>query len=156
MKILIDSREQAPFTFQGKTYAGVQIETGTLATGDYSLAGLTDKIAIERKSVADLVQCLGRERKRFERELIRAAALDSFVVVVEADWREIAQGQYRSQLNPHAACQSIAAFTARLKISFLLAGSRAGAEYMTWSVLRQYLDGARKRYAAIVKAHEAA
>lgn len=156
MKILIDSREQAPFMFQGKPYVGVQIETGTLVTGDYSLAGLTNKIAVERKSLADLTQCLGRERERFERELIRAAALDCFAVVIEADWREIAQGQYRSQLNPHAACQSIAAFTARLKIPFLLAGSRAGAEYMTWSLLRQYLEGARKRYAAIVKAHEAA
>ena len=156
MKILIDSREQTPFTFQGKTYADVQTETATLATGDYSLAGLTDKIAVERKSLADLVQCLGRERERFERELIRAAALDCFAVVIEADWRELAQGQYRSQLNPHSACQSIAAFTARLKIPFIFSGSRAGAEYMTWSVLRQYLEGARKRLRAIVKAHEAA
>lgn len=156
MKILIDTREQTPFTFQGKPYGDVQTETATLATGDYSLAGLTDKVAIERKSLADLVQCLGRERERFERELIRAAALDCFAVVIEADWRELAQGQYRSQLNPHSACQSIAAFTARLHVPFFFAGSRSGAEYCAWSLLRQYLEGARKRYAAIVKAHEAA
>lgn len=156
MKILIDTREQTPFTFQGKTYVDVQTEAGMLLTGDYSLAGLTDKIAVERKSFADLVQCLGRERERFERELQRAAALDFFVVVIEADWREIVQGQYRSQLNPHSACQSVAAFMARLRVPFLFAGSRAGAEYCTWSLLRQYLEGARKRLREIVKAHEAA
>lgn len=156
MRILIDSREQCPFTFAEKRYAEVQIEVGTLQTGDYSLAGLTDRVAIERKSLSDLVQCLGRERERFERELVRAAGLDCFAVVIEAGLQELAQGQYRSKLNPHAACQSIAAFTARLKIPFLFAGSRAGAEYMTWSLLHQYLEGARKSLRAIMKAHEAA
>ncbi len=78
MKILIDSREQNPFTFQGRHYGGVEIEAASLQTGDYSLAGLQDRIAIERKSLADLVACLGRERGRFERELTRAAALEVF------------------------------------------------------------------------------
>ena len=37
-----------------------------------------------------------------------------------------------------------------------LSGSRAAAEYTAWGFLRQYLEGARKRWAAIVKAHDAA
>lgn len=131
MKIIVDSREQSPFSFQGKFYADIQIETGTLATGDYSLAGLTDKAAVERKELADLVQCLGRERERFERELIRAQGLDCFAVVVEAGWQELAGGQYRSKLNPHSACQSVAAFTARYGTPFYFVGSRAAAEYCT-------------------------
>lgn len=61
MKILIDTREQAPYSFQGKYYQDVKIEHGTLQSGDYSLAGLTDKIAVERKELPDLIQCLGRE-----------------------------------------------------------------------------------------------
>ena len=69
MKILIDTREQAPFAFTHERYAGTTIEAGTLDTGDYSLAGLTDLVAVERKSLPDLVACLGRERERFEREL---------------------------------------------------------------------------------------
>jgi hypothetical protein len=153
MRIVIDTREQAPFAFKHEKYIGVVIEPGALDTGDYSLAGLTDKVAVERKSLPDLVACLGRERERFERELQRAAALDAFAVVVEASWTELAAGQYRSQLNPHAACQSVAAFMARHRIPFLFAGSRAGAEYVCWSFLHQYLKSARKRFKSIVKAH---
>jgi len=153
MKVIIDSREQAPFAFQHEKYAGTVAEVGTLDTGDYSLSGLTDRVAVERKSLPDLVACLGRERERFERELQRAAALDAFAVVVEASWSELAAGQYRSQLNPHSACQSVLAFTARYRIPFLFAGSRAGAEYVTWGFLRQYLESARKRWGHIIKAH---
>ena len=153
MKVIVDSREQAPFAFQHEKYAGTAVEVGALDTGDYSLAGLTDRVAVERKSLPDLVACLARERERFERELQRAAALDAFAVVVEASWSELAGGQYRSQLNPHSACQSVLAFTARYRIPFMFAGSRAGAEYVTWGFLRQYLESARKRWGSIVKAH---
>lgn len=110
-------------------------------------------MAVERKELSDLVQCLGRERERFERELQRARGLDCFAVVVEASWRDLAGGNYRSRLRPHAGCQSIAAFMARYGVPFLFAGSRAAAEYASWSILRQYLEGARKRLKAIVGAH---
>ena len=152
MKILVDTREQRPFTFEHERY-GVQIQPGTLSIGDYSLRGLEDKVAVERKSLPDLVQCLGRERERFKRELLRGAALDAFVVVVEAGWTDLAGGNFRSQLNPHAACQSVLAFMSRYRVPFLFAGSRPAAEYVTWGILRQYLEGARKRWASIVKAH---
>ena len=153
MKVIVDSREQAPFTFRHEKYAGTVAETGALDTGDYSLAGLIDRVAVERKSLPDLVACLSRERERFERELQRAAALDAFAVVVEASWADLAAGQYRSQLNPHSACQSVLAFTVRYRTPFIFAGSRAGAEYVTWGFLRQYLESARKRWGSIVKAH---
>ena len=152
MQIIVDSREQLPFTFSHERY-DVQIQQGTLAVGDYSLRGLEDKVAVERKSLPDLVQCLGRERERFERELQRGAALDAFAVVIEAAWPDLAGGNFRSQLNPHAACQSVLAFMSRYRTPFLFAGSRPAAEYVTWGFLRQYLEGARKRWASIVKAH---
>ena len=150
MTILVDSREQKPFTFERYD---VQIQPGTLSVGDYSLYSLEDKVAVERKSLPDLVQCLGRERERFERELQRGAALDAFAVVIEAGWTDLAGGNFRSQLNPHAACQSTLAFMARYRLPFLFAGSRPAAEYSVWGFLRQYLEGARKRWASIVKAH---
>jgi hypothetical protein len=153
MTIIIDTREQAPFAFEHERYAGTIVEPGTLDTGDYSLAGLSDRVAVERKSLPDLVGCLGRERERFERELQRAAALDAFAVVVESSWADLAGGKYRSQMNPHSACQSVLAFTCRYRVPFLFAGSRAGAEYATWGFLRQYLESARKRWGSIVKAH---
>ena len=152
MQIIVDSREQLPFTFSHERY-DVQIQQGTLAVGDYSLRNLEDKVAVERKSLPDLVQCLGRERSRFERELQRGMALDAFTVVVEASWSDLASGNFRSRINQHAACQSVLAFMARYRMPFLFAGSRAAAEYAAWGFLRQYLEGARKRWANIVKAH---
>lgn len=152
MTILVDSREQRPFNFEHERY-DVKIQPGTLITGDYSLRGLEDKVAVERKSLPDLVGCLGRERERFERELLRGAALDAFAVVIEAGWADLAGGNFRSQINPHAACQSVLAFMARYRLPFLFAGSRPAAEYVTWGFLCQFLAGARKRWASIVKAH---
>ena len=152
MTILVDTREQRPFNFEHERY-DVQIQPGTLTVGDYSLRGLEDKVAVERKSLPDLVQCLGRERERFERELQRGAALDAFAVVIEGSWSDLANGNFRSQLNPHAACQSVLAFMARYRLPFLFAGSRPAAEYSVWGFLRQFLEGARKRWASIVKAH---
>ena len=152
MKLIIDSREQAPFTFNHERY-GVETVRGALTVGDYSLAGLEDRVAVERKSLPDLVQCLGRERDRFERELQRGEALNAFCVVVEAGWQDLLRGEDRSRLKPHAACQSVAAFMSRYRVPFIFAGSRTAAEYVTWSFLRQYLEGARRRWRAIVRAH---
>lgn len=152
MQIIVDSREQKPFPFVGKYYVDTVTIPGALQVGDYSLAGLESHIAIERKSLADLVQCLGRDRDRFEREILRGRGLEFFAVVCEGSWRDIANGNYRSQLNSHSAAQSVASFMARHKCPFFFSESRKAAEYITWSLLRQYLTGKQKEYKAIAQA----
>lgn len=153
MRIIIDTREQCPFPFAGKYYEDVEVERGALPTGDYSLAGLVDRIAIERKSLDDLLGCLTKHRARFEAELNRARGLSLFAVVVEAGWADLAQGAYRSRMQPHAACQSVTSFMVKYGVPFLFAGSRAAAEYLCWSILHQFLDGTAKRYREIIRAH---
>ena len=56
MKILCDTREQSPYTFD--RYQGVTVERAALQTCDYSLAGLHDHIGLERKSLDDLTGTL--------------------------------------------------------------------------------------------------
>lgn len=141
MKLIVDSREKLSFGFENERYKDITLQRKKLEIGDYSIEGFEDSVAIERKSLPDLVQCLGRDRTRFEKELLRARGLDSFCVVVEDSFLSLARGEYRSQLNPHSACQSILAFTARYGVPFLFAGSRTAAEYCTYSFLRQYLKG---------------
>ena len=142
LRVVVDSREQAPWSFTGASvYEGTQVVQGSLQSGDYSLEGFEHLVACERKSLPDLVACLGRERPRFARELERARGLDAFCVVVEGSWQELAQGQYRSQLQPHSACQSIASFMARMGVPFWFCGTRPAAEYCCWSFLRQWLQG---------------
>lgn len=151
MKIFCDSREQAPFSFGGYD---CEVLTGTLTTGDYSLAGLTDRCAVERKSLDDLLSCLtGEGRERFERELARARGLECFAVVVEASMQDIAEGRYRSRMKPHAALQSVLAFQVRYGVPFLWCGNRAVAEYAVFHYLRHYLREARERLRTVLKAH---
>ena len=151
MKIVIDTREQRPFDFLA--HGGeVEAERGTLSLGDYSLAGLEDRVAVERKSLADLVTCLGTERERFQRDLMRAAAMEAFAVVVEAAWQDLASGNYRSRLHPAAATASVLAFMARYRIPFLFAGNRANAEAVTVGFLRQYLKGKEHELKAVQEA----
>lgn len=151
MKIIVDTREQAPFGFDKFE---CEVITGTLATGDYSLAGLEDRCAVERKSLDDLLGCLvGDGRERFERELARARGLDAFCVVVEASFQDMAEGRYRSKMKPHAALQSVLAFQVRHGCPFIWCGTRAGAKYATFHFLRHYLREAQERLKAVVKAH---
>lgn len=132
--IIIDTREQKPLTF------GLPSERGTLPTGDYSLAGLEDSIAIERKSVNDLVGCLkGKERERFERELARGADMDYFALVIEADLADLASGNYRSRMTPKSVIQSLMAFSVRYRLPVFFCPGRAYAARVVESLLAKYV-----------------
>lgn len=150
LHIVVDSRERHPFEFAGEGYAGVTLSTGTLQTGDYSIQGLQDVVACERKSMNDLAHCLGTDRERFVRQLQRGRGMDAYCVVCEGSWLDLAQGNYSARgLHPHAACQSVASFVSRMGIPFMFAGSRKAAEYLCWSFLHQYAMGIRRRLRAV-------
>ena len=101
MQIIIDTREQLPYTFQ------TPCVKGTLSIGDYSISGLEDLVSIERKTLPDLIGCLCNGRSRFKRELHRGKSLDYFAVVIEASLSDIVSGNYRSRMTPKSAIQSI-------------------------------------------------
>ena len=143
MKLLVDTREQKPFSF-----ARFQVDTErvTLPAGDYSLPGFEDKVAIERKELNDLIGCLCTGRDRFERELSKLRFYDLAAVVVEATLDDVSKGRYRSEMKPQAALQSVFAFQVRYRVPFVWAGNRAGAQYATFSLLEKYLGEIGKRY----------
>lgn len=120
--IIIDTREQTPFTF-----ANLPTQPGTLDAGDYSIAGLTHLIAVERKSLPDLLACIGRDRDRFKRELQRLHAYRFRLLVVEADAATIEGGNWRSALTPAHVLGSLAAWTAQYNLPVWLAGTREAA-----------------------------
>jgi DNA excision repair protein ERCC-4 len=121
--ILQDSREQRPPQFS----AAVSVEIVTLVTGDYSLRGATEMVAIERKSKPDLVQCVGRERPRFIDQMERLAAYPIRALVVEATWDELAAGIYRSRINPRSVTGTLLALTVDLGIPVWLVGTPQNA-----------------------------
>ena len=140
MKVVVDSREQKPYCFED--FPDVEVIKGSLPQGDYSLPGLENHVAIERKSLSDLTLCLGRDRQRFSREMYRARGMECFAIVVESTWAALAGGQYKSKLSPQSAVATCCAIMARLKIPIVFAGSRQAAEAVTHNLLRQYLRGA--------------
>jgi ERCC4-type nuclease len=144
IRIIQDSREQAPYSFA--SFPDVACSVGALDTGDYSLAGFEDRIALERKRLDDLIGCLSKDRARFERELSRARNFEMFAVIIEDSLQSIISGRYHSQMKSAAVIQSIAAFSVRYRVPFLFCGNRAGGELMVYSLLSKFTYEIRKRY----------
>ncbi len=91
---IVDQQEKLPLDLLLPT------KRAHLVTADYSVEGLTHLIAVERKSLADLVLCAGRERDRFEACIKRMKSYEVRALVIEASWGAIELGQWRSQLKP--------------------------------------------------------
>jgi len=143
MKILIDTREQLPYAFE--TPSG----TGTIPVGDYSIFGLENRIAIERKEVNDLIGCLTTGRERFEKELRQGKALDYFALVIEGSLSDLAEGNYRSQMNPKSAIQSLLAFSVRYRLPIFFCENRAYGQRVTESLLCKYAHEVERWFQAV-------
>ena len=70
--VIIDTREQEPYGFNPRLVTPVR---RALPAGDYSVAGLEQTVAVERKTLDDFVGTVMRARGRFYRELRRLGAL---------------------------------------------------------------------------------
>lgn len=141
----IDSREQAPFAFRNIRADGksrlpilVRTERATLKTGDYTIQGLEDRVAVERKSLADLWNCIGNDRERFVKQLERLSELEFGVVVVEQDWARILQGFDKSELTPKAVYRSVIAWQQRLNVRWFFCPGRPFAEKTTYHILERF------------------
>ena len=139
MKIIIDSREQLPYEFS------VPTETGKLDTGDYSLSGAEDLIAIERKTADDLIGSITRGRDRFERELYRGMALQYFALVVECSLMDLSCGHYTSMMAPKAAIQSLLTFSVRYDLPIFFCENRNYGARVTESLLLKFAREQTKR-----------
>ena len=147
MKIIADTREQAPYSFD--RFPDVEVIRAGLESGDYSLAGAENIVAIERKELNDLIGCLTTGRDRFKRELHRLRPYTLKAVVVEATLQDVARGRYKSQMKPQAALQSVISFQVKYGISFIWAGDRSGGEYMTHGLLSKWAREIQNQYEEI-------
>lgn len=139
--ILIDTREQAPFVF-----AEMPTRPKTLDTGDYSIAGLEHLIAVERKSIDDLLACCGRERDRFKRELQRLQAYRFRLLVVETDAAALEAGRWRSKLHSSHVLGSLAAWSAQFTLPVWLGGSHEACGRYVEKYLFQCVRRVRTEY----------
>ena len=119
--IVIDSREKRPYSFDLWKLDSVR---KALPAGDYSLEGYERSIAVERKSLDDLVSSVTRGRKRFQRELGRLSHYDAACVVVETDMKNILAGKFRSRAHPSSIMGSIISMQVDYGIPFLCCSNR--------------------------------
>lgn len=143
LPIVIDTREQHPLDFS--SYPDVRIVRAKLWPGDYSLQAATRLMAIERKSVSDLIGTMttgyagwaATSPKRFDAELLGMAGVIALggraMVLVEPDSRtmtareEIEGHSYLSGIEP----RKVLAFVDRIRrdwgVPVILADSRQAA-----------------------------
>jgi ERCC4-type nuclease len=109
--IVIDNREREPLRF-----TRFEAVRGALYSGDYSLRGLEDSFAVERKSLDDLANCcLSRNRSRFEHELIRLRGYQFKRLVIVGTREEIIAGRYHSRIAPKAVLATLGAFESGIR-----------------------------------------
>lgn len=112
-RLIVDTREQRPLVFRH-----LEATIGTLQSGDYSVAGLEEDFAVERKSVPDLVGSVTRDRDRFARELHRLRGFRWKYLLIVGTEMELAslaaQGRVK---NPLQVKNSVLAFSARYGLS---------------------------------------
>ena len=94
-RLLVDTREQAPLVF-----AHLPSAPAALQSGDYSVRGLEDVFAVERKSMSDLVGSLKSGRQRFMRELHRLRGFSFARLLVVGTAQELAALVARGRVSP--------------------------------------------------------
>lgn len=141
MRILCDTREQTPWTFECEPT--FEVVKKKLDTGDYTIEGLEHRVTIERKSIDDWIGTVLRDRQRFYRELDRMRSFDFRCVIVEAGIREIIGGNYRSSASPMSILGFVAEVSVAQSVPVYLAGSRPEAQILAAA----FLKAARKSLA---------
>jgi ERCC4-type nuclease len=146
--VLIDRREKAAYSFtglrtdvrQGERPLRVLTRIVDLRSGDYSLVGLQDQIAVERKSHEDLVHTLAQQRKRFQKELERLSRMTFAAVVVEAEWSTILDHPpANSRLSPKTIFRSVIAWQQLFPaVHWWFAPGRRPAEIVTFRILEMF------------------
>jgi DNA excision repair protein ERCC-4 len=122
--IIVDSREQAPYSFEGR---GVKVIRRALPAGDYSLEGFEHLVAVERKTLEDFVFTVIHSRGRFFKELRCLSAYDASCVVVEADLRDILGGRYRSGAHPNSVLGALVSIVVDFGIPVFFCSDRQAA-----------------------------
>jgi len=142
---IVDTREQLPLEL-----SPLRTQLSTLDTGDYSLSGCEHVVRLERKSLDDLLACVGRDRPRFDREVMRLIAYPVRVLLVEATWAEIELGQWRSKVTSEQVIGSLLGWQAMgLAVHMVGDHSRAGkhAARLLYTVAKRRYRELRQMFA---------
>ncbi len=135
--LIEDTREQLGYSCLFET----ECIREALPTGDYSIKGAEHLVSVERKEISDLIQCVTRERDRFERELARGRIIPCFHLVIEGSLTDIASGhfgRFPSKVNPIAVFETLTTFSVRYSLPIWFAEDRTIGARLTESLLTKW------------------
>jgi len=135
--VIVDTREQNPFSF-GRFrgwFAGVQRKP--LPVGDYSVAGLEEICTVERKDLADLVHSFGAERRVFVDRLRQMSRYPQRLLVITAALSQVKSPYSYSKVSPNRVAQSLIAALVGLHVPFLCVETHELGEEIVASYLYQ-------------------
>jgi len=150
MIIRCDTREQNPLIFEP-----ARVLRGTISTFDYAIEGDHHAFAVERKSLADLIQSLAMS-SNFSRELkklrrARADCMPRIFYVVEANREDIEHFDYsrfrQGRVQPHFIYHQLSVLEYEHDVHVIFSGDALGAARDVYRIL--------KRRAEDLKAQEA-
>jgi len=138
MIIIKDTREQDGWNFENYP---VEVNTGSLMSGDYSLKGLENMVAIERKSKSDLLSSLtGSNRVRLKNELERLRAYPYKALIAECSWHDISSKNYRSAINPNSVYGSICSWCWKYRIPVIMAGDKTTGQKIAYTLFNTFVN----------------
>jgi ERCC4-type nuclease len=136
--IVVDTREQNPFSFARFQGWFEGVEKKTLPLGDYSVSGLEDVCVVERKNLSDLVCSFTTvERPIFIQRLRRMSAFPDRLLIITAAMSQVKSRYEYSPANPNQITQSLVATLAGLRVPFLCVETHELGEEIVASYLYQ-------------------
>ena len=135
--VVIDTREQNPFSFDrfSRWFSGV--ERRALALGDYSIAGMEKMCTVERKDLSYLIHSFSTERPTFLNRLRRMSLYPQRLLIITAAVSQVKSPHPYSRSDPNTILQSLVAGLAGLGIPFLCAETHELGEEVVASYLYQ-------------------
>lgn len=135
--VIVDTREQTPFSFARfrDWFAGV--EKRPLKVGDYTVVGLEEICTVERKDLSDLVHSFTAERAEFVGRLQQMSRYPQRLLVVTAALSQVKSPYPYSNVSPNKITQSLIAALAGLQVPFLCAETHELGEEIVASFLYQ-------------------
>lgn len=116
--VLVDTREKTPFDFgQFSNWIG-EVRRCKLSVGDYSVQGMEKILALERKTLSDLVTTLIHERPRFFKMCEKLSQYRWRALIIEASYEDI-KSPYDDDFtvaHPNAVSGTLDALEARFGI----------------------------------------
>ncbi|MCP3683347.1 MAG: hypothetical protein GY861_11720 [bacterium] len=141
MVIYQDTREKKPLSFTSYQQVEKVVVTG-LPYGDYACKVNDTRIPVvfERKNIGDLFGTLGKEMKRFKKELNRASKDEvTLIIIIEVDLLKILKGYKYSKMKGLSVIRTLFTLMLKHRVPFVTCKNRNEMELYIVEFYNSYI-----------------